>query len=154
MVQSISQYEFIYEYILDYLSSQGLVTLKFPRNTFGLEEDEVAEDSADQDDQKDVEGLDGQASHQEEAAYDFEANETGKQPQLNPVVTKPPLLLDQEMTYQEKDAASEEDPETPELVLPPKKKPNKFSKLAIDSGFDWNDQMIIIWPLALISNAN
>lgn len=40
MVQSVSQYEFIYEYILDYLSSQGMITCKFPRNTFGLEQDE------------------------------------------------------------------------------------------------------------------
>jgi hypothetical protein len=43
MVQSISQYEFIYEYILDYLSSKDLVELKFPRNTFGLEEEELQE---------------------------------------------------------------------------------------------------------------
>lgn len=43
MVQSISQYEFIYEYILDYLSSQGLVDLKFPRNIFGLEEGEQSD---------------------------------------------------------------------------------------------------------------
>ena len=40
MVQSISQYEFIYEYILDYLSSTGIVELKYPRNTFGLDDDE------------------------------------------------------------------------------------------------------------------
>ena len=40
MVQSISQYEFIYEYILDYLSSSGIIDLKHPRNTFGLDEDD------------------------------------------------------------------------------------------------------------------
>lgn len=40
MVQSISQYEFIYEYILDYLSSNGVIDLKYPRNTFGLDDEE------------------------------------------------------------------------------------------------------------------
>lgn len=40
MVQSVSQYEFIYEYILDYLASKGMIVCKFPRNTFGLEIDE------------------------------------------------------------------------------------------------------------------
>lgn len=44
MVQSVSQYEFIYEYILDYLSSKGFINLKFPRNTFGLEIDEEESD--------------------------------------------------------------------------------------------------------------
>ena len=45
MVQSISQYEFIYEYILDYLASNQLIKLKFPRNTFGLEEDEEVQNN-------------------------------------------------------------------------------------------------------------
>ena len=46
MVQSVSQYEFIYEYILDHLSSEGMVTLKFPRNTFGLDDiEQEREDS-------------------------------------------------------------------------------------------------------------
>jgi len=114
------------------------VELKFPRNVFGLEEDEVLDKSPELDDQKDPDGLDGQGSQQEEASYDFEANDTGKQQmQLNIGITKPPpLIFDEEMTYEEKGAASEEDPSTPELILPPKKKPNKFSKLAIDSGFD------------------
>ena len=40
MVQSVSQYEFIYEYILDYVITLKLISPKFPRNTFGLEEDE------------------------------------------------------------------------------------------------------------------
>jgi len=49
MVQSVSQYEFIYEYILDHLSSEGLVNLKFPRNTFGLEDiDQDKEESGSQ----------------------------------------------------------------------------------------------------------
>lgn len=78
MVQSISQYEFIYEYILDYLSTKDLVTLKFPRNTFGLEEEELQNLNAEKEDQKDADGIDGQEGLQEEAAYDFEANETGK----------------------------------------------------------------------------
>ena len=78
MVQSISQYEFIYEYILDYLSTKGLVVLKFPRNTFGLEEEELQNLNAEKEDQKDADGIDGQGSLQEEAAYDFEANESGK----------------------------------------------------------------------------
>ena len=43
MVQSISQYEFIYEYLTDYLSSQGLINLKFPRNVFGLEDQDDEE---------------------------------------------------------------------------------------------------------------
>ena len=44
MVQSVSQYEFIYEYILDYLSSKGLIVTKFPRNVFGVEMDEEDSD--------------------------------------------------------------------------------------------------------------
>lgn len=41
MVQSVSQYEFIYEYMLDYLSSMGIIKLRWPRNSFGIEgEDE------------------------------------------------------------------------------------------------------------------
>ena len=39
MVQSISQYEFIYEYIIDHLSSEGIIKLQHPRNTFGNDED-------------------------------------------------------------------------------------------------------------------
>ena len=31
MVQTISQYEFIYEYLLDYLSDNGLIKLKWPK---------------------------------------------------------------------------------------------------------------------------
>ena len=41
MVQSVSQYEFIYEYIIDYLSLNGIIKLKHPRNTFGLDDDEM-----------------------------------------------------------------------------------------------------------------
>ena len=56
MVQSISQYEFIYEYLTDYLSSQGLIDLKFPRNVFGLEdqdEEEMHVDEIGEDDNED-----------------------------------------------------------------------------------------------------
>ena len=70
--------------------------LKFPRNTFGLEEDEEAQElsTGKEDDQKDADPLD----EQEEASYDFEANETGKQPfHLNQAFTKSPPILDQEM---------------------------------------------------------
>ena len=53
MVQSISQYEFIYEYILDYLASNELINLKFPRNTFGLEvDDEEVQQEAVADDEE------------------------------------------------------------------------------------------------------
>jgi len=54
------------------------VVLKFPRNTFGLEEEELHNLNAEKEDQKDADGIDGQGSLQEEAAYDFEANESGK----------------------------------------------------------------------------
>ena len=47
MVQSVSQYEFIYEYILDYLSSTGMIKLKWPRNAFGLDDDQVDRHDAD-----------------------------------------------------------------------------------------------------------
>ena len=99
MVQSISQYEFIYEYILDYLSSKGLVELKFPRNTFGLEEEDAQELSAEgEDDQKETDGL----NDQEEANYDFEANETVKQQfQLPQAFAKSTPVLEQETETQE-----------------------------------------------------
>ena len=48
MVQSVSQYEFIYEYILDYLCQQNLIDAKFPRNTFGLEADDDEESNTNQ----------------------------------------------------------------------------------------------------------
>jgi hypothetical protein len=35
MVQSISQYEFIYEFMLDYLSGISVIKLKWPRDAFG-----------------------------------------------------------------------------------------------------------------------
>jgi hypothetical protein len=38
MVQSISQYEFIYEFMLDYLSGIGAIKLKWPRDAFGNHE--------------------------------------------------------------------------------------------------------------------
>ena len=50
MVQTISQYEFIYEYLLDYLAVRGLIKLKFPRDAFGLQESE--EEDVDQDEDK------------------------------------------------------------------------------------------------------
>lgn len=150
MVQSISQYEFIYEYILDYLSSKGLVELKFPRNAFGLEEDELEGNSADEDNQKGPDGLHGQGRQQEAAAYDFEANDAGKHhtnshtnpTQTNPAIIKPPPLLidEQHAKHQAKEAkntASEDDPKTPVLALPSKRKTNnKCSKLSIDGGFE------------------
>ena len=56
MVQSISQYEFIYEYILDYLCASGIIELKYPRNTFGLDDDE--DSTAKQADGEDEEAMD------------------------------------------------------------------------------------------------
>ena len=44
MVQSPSQYEFIYEYMLDYLSQSNLIALKFPRNAFGLDDEQPEEE--------------------------------------------------------------------------------------------------------------
>ena len=41
MVQSVSQYEFIYEYMLDYLASMGLIKLKWPRDAFGISEEQT-----------------------------------------------------------------------------------------------------------------
>ena len=49
MVQSVSQYEFIYEYLLDYLSSKGLISLKFPRNRFGDEDSQNEEEEKEED---------------------------------------------------------------------------------------------------------
>jgi len=43
MVQSISQYEFIYEYILEYLSQNNIIEIKFPRNLFKNEDEEEEE---------------------------------------------------------------------------------------------------------------
>ena len=50
MVQTISQYEFIYEYLLDYLSERGLIKLKFPRDAFGVQESD-GDDDAEQDEE-------------------------------------------------------------------------------------------------------
>ena len=40
MVQTSSQYEFIYQYILDYLITNGIIVNKFPINSFGEQEQE------------------------------------------------------------------------------------------------------------------
>jgi receptor-type tyrosine-protein phosphatase gamma len=40
MVQTSSQYEFIYQYILDYLITNGIIENKFPINTFGEQDDQ------------------------------------------------------------------------------------------------------------------
>jgi hypothetical protein len=40
------------------------------------------------------------------------------------------------MNHEEAGALSERDPETPELILPPKKNLNKLKKLSLDSSFD------------------
>jgi len=57
MVQSVSQYEFIYEYIVDYLSKEGLIRTRFPRNTFGQEELECENEEEPEEEQQD-EGTD------------------------------------------------------------------------------------------------
>ena len=58
MVQSVSQYEFIYEYLLDYLSTKSLISLKFPRNRFG------DEDSLNEEEEKQEPSSDSVVEHQ------------------------------------------------------------------------------------------
>ena len=43
MVQTSSQYEFIYQYILDYLITNGIIVSAFPINSFGDQQEEYNE---------------------------------------------------------------------------------------------------------------
>ena len=55
MVQTVSQYEFIYEYMLDYLSARGIIKLKWPRDAFGLASE--GSDDIDQDEESKMQGI-------------------------------------------------------------------------------------------------